>query len=526
MNPSVLAPVALMALVLSGCDLLKTVRYSPSEKINAAFPFPESMAKDLVALSAGAPAEKKVAIEGEIREALDKRAAKCAGGFSPSWHESVDAVREKLQAKNCLAEYDKQLAKWVGFRRVGEMLGLPALNPSTPSVAGITTESGIVDVSFAEHSPAALVATQQSSQVFDFTTPRAMFSEGRHDGASLGKISPNGRLLALPSADGLKIRSTEAGETLLVLPAGDPFEFHWLDNQAAIFVEDGDVKVFDFVSNTEIPIKDFPAALRAFKVDGTPNQYWIFSSITVAKIEIRRKPKPEVLVISNTRADGDGWSVPSVSGITPDGKRLFHAVDDLILLATDTLAVETIAFAPIKLTAATATGDPDKIYLSGYIPIDSRDPAHLRYYLFSIGSRTLSSIDIQQFQPSQGELQVAYSPASKKNLVFRSRSRSMVAVSSLPGNAPVPLDEVRNNQQQLVNMARIAAAEKEQVDADRIRARRERDRIDEETRPRMPEFPAARTNASIDQYNRDIGQYNRELEQRKAQKERKVPGQR
>jgi hypothetical protein len=536
MNPSILAPVLSMALVLSGCDLLKTVRYSPSEKINVAFPFPEPIAKDLAALSASAPVEKKMAIEGEIRDALDKRATKCAGGFSPSWYESVDTVREKLQATNCLAEYDKQFARWVGFRRVGEILDLPALNLSTPSVAEITTENGIVDVSFAEHSHTALVATQQSSQVFDFTKLRTMFSEARSNSASLGKISPNGRLFAKSSTDGLKIRSTEAGETLLVLPAGDSFEFHWLDNQAAIFVEDGEVKVFDFVSNTEIPIKDIPAALRAFKVGGTPNQYLIFSSTTVAKIEIRRKPKLEVLIMSNTPAEGDGWSVPSVSGVTPDGKRLFHAFDDLILLTPDTLVTETVTFAPIRLTAATATNDPDKIYVSGYVPIDSRDPAHLRYYLFSIGSQTLSSVDIQQFQPGQGELRVIYSPKSKKNLVFRMRGRSMAVVSSLPSNDPVPLDEVRNNQQQLVNMARIAAAERDQiaaaererVAADRARIKRE----DEAMHRRAPELPVRlgksidQYNREIEQYNRDIGQYNRELEQRKTQKERRVPNMR
>ena len=469
MKSSKLAIILLAGLLLTGCDLLKTIRYSPSEKINLAYPYSESIAKGLAAISASALEERKKDVERELGNALDKRAKKCAGNFSPSWYESADTVRKKLQATNCLSEYDAQFARWVEFRRVGAILELPAPSPSSPSVAILTAESGMLDATFAEHSHRALVATEQTLEIFDFAQSRAMFSEAKPHRAHVGQLSPNGRLFTSFGKNGLRIRSAETGETLLELPKTGLHEFHWLDNRTAILEEDAAVKVFDFVSNTEIPVKELMAVTRAFRVGGTRDQYLVFSGNTVSKVEIRRKPNPEVLVTAQTSLEGYGWNLPSVSGATQDGKKLFHAYDDLILLAADTLATETVTFAPIHLTAATATSDPDKIYLSGFVPIDSKDPAHLRNYIFSIGNRTLSSVDTERVPPGPNELRVIYSPMGKKNLVFRARAGSMMVVSSLPSNDPVPLEEVRNNQRQLVNLAKIAAAEREEAAAERAR---------------------------------------------------------
>lgn len=389
-----------MAVLLSGCDLGKSILSSPAERINAAFPVSDAArVAEASALEIATDVQKKE-IKSQLKELLKQRALNCAQGYLPTWHSSVEDIRRAVTNKSCFSDADDEIAQWLSMRKVDLLLSWPPLVPVPGTVpASINADGFIQDARFAEHAGIAMLATPQTIELVDIATSKLISSE-TSAGKQAGALSPNGRLYVTGNRDGMKIKSVETGGVVAEIKSVHPYQFFWLGDQVAAYSKQVlNTYLIDYASGKEIPLPQVLGYLfMVEKVPGHEHQYAFFYNNKIAVIELERNETgPTVKLVSETAVSGPAWT-SSNSGHTVDGRYYFSAAGDLTLMDTDQMQAETIPFAPFELQTAIATPDPDKLLLTGFIsPPRSDDPIGI--YLYSISGQTMSRVDQEKIFP-------------------------------------------------------------------------------------------------------------------------------
>ncbi len=444
------------AILSAGCNFQGSFSFASEDKINSAFPISEAVSITKASVLELATDAQRKEIESQYDARLKLRALGCAKGYSPSWHTSVADIKNKLDNRACFTEADDEIARWLGFRRVGLLLAKPPLKPvpaKTPSL--IAADGFIQTVRFASAAGIALIETQQSIEIADFETTKLLFREVKRSKA-IGYPSPNGRLFTVGESDQLKIRDAESGSVIAEIPYVRAYEFHWLDEQTALYTssESGKAFLIDFLSGNDIPLELIKRGVqRAVSVPDTRNQYVLFSHGTVTKIELNRsKVVPEVRLLAEKQASGIAWS--SQSDVTADGTRFFGASRGLVFVDLTSLEIETIPFEPFVLQNGIATPKPDEIILTGFIqPPDGKGSPD---FLYSISGNTVRPIEREK----NSSRRYTYIRSIQKLAVINNNQISVV--DKLAALEAVPLEKFASDVLMASNQRKLEAFERQQ----------------------------------------------------------------
>ena len=475
--------------LLTGCSV-DTFRMPPEDKINAAFPLPDTVATSVIALMGAAPAARQKEIQEQLATRMKTRAVTCAKGYAPAWYTSIDSIRKILDAQACFAEADAAIYRWVGMLRTGFALKMQAPASSGARLPGpILTNRSITWLRVASRAPVALVDTGLTFEVVNLETGTVMYTEGKET-PQVGFISHNGRLFVRDENGKLVIKSTENGATYFELPGSNANNFIWLDDRTAIWNGNGKPVFIDFDLAAEIPMA--PAkekVLRAAAVPGEANHYVLLGTYRAQKVELNRGgDKPGVRLVAEKTSDRPmSWHV-SGSILSGDGTQAIEFINTLSLLSLATLETETIDFSPWRVHTATPMAESGQFLLTGsaagpYGEIEKR------MYVASTGNQMLTQVNEKpEWAQPPASARYDYSGALKRNLAYS--GNQIMILDPFPAGESVPLaimkDEmIRTAQQHLLNSTRELM---NRTDADRARLKAERDRIDEETRRYIPGY--------------------------------------
>jgi len=255
--------------------------------------------------------------------------------------------------------------------------------------------------------------------------------------ASLGNLSPNGRLFSVGGENRIKIKSVEAGDVIVEIPSSRSYELHWLDNTSAIFnqIDSGNkVILLDFQSGTQSTLTGIQGPItKVAHVPDNKNQYILASYRAISKIEIAHTPQgPEINLIDEKPLSGGAWA-NNTSGQTADGTTVFNASRELTLMPLESMEEEKISFLPFQIQSGVATSDPDTLLITGFMQGNSSWSG--RHYLYSIGNRSLIPIDRNKLKSER----FVYVPVLKSLAVIADSKIELL--DELPTGEPIELSK-------------------------------------------------------------------------------------
>lgn len=391
---TLLIKILVLVSTLSGCNFSDTFWFSPEDKINAAFPVSKAVSNYKEAVFAIIPASQRKDIEAQFNARLKLRALNCAKDYSPSWYTSMEEVKKTLEGQSCFSEFDNEISKWLGLRRVGLILTKPTLKPIPANPPSFIVADEIIQAArFPANAGLALLETQQAIEVVDFETMNPIFREARGS-TTIGSPSPNGRLFTTSDGDRLRIREVDSGNNIIEIPSVRARDFHWLDDRTALYKRSDSGKAFlvDFSNGKELSVKMLIGDVqRAIRAPGTEDHYILFSSRGVTKIEfLRDKLDPELKLLAEKPIKNINWNL-NTSETTADGARYFNANHNLTLISLESLEIESIKLEPFNLQTGSPTSDPDKIIFTGYV--NNQKGSDQRDFIYSTVNHTLTPID-------------------------------------------------------------------------------------------------------------------------------------
>ena len=383
-----------LVAALAGCQRLTG---SAEDRIGAAMPVSDAareakQAFDALAKRQSADAEKT---DNEYRDRLKVRALECAHGYAPSPMAGDEAIREALTDRECFARFDESLVQWIGLRHVGLLLAAPPLRPIPATPASLlVAEDFIQEASFAARAGVAVLQSGQRYQVLDLADGKTIYSGAKSGGGPAGSLSPNGRLLVTAEDRDAVVREAETGKALIRFADVRSYAFFWLGGVGAVYVPGGEREpVFlDFASGlaTRIPLGT-PSVEQAVPALGSDSRFALLGFNRVGVIDLAASPQGRIARLSQeTKLSEGGGLARNTSGLTADGATFFGTGQYLRVMSTKSMQMRAVAFDPLRLQSATATADPDRLYLTGFF----RDAAGAggESMLYSLSRQTLAPV--------------------------------------------------------------------------------------------------------------------------------------
>ncbi|MRD46628.1 PQQ-binding-like beta-propeller repeat protein [Caenimonas koreensis DSM 17982] len=214
-----LAACALLLVPLSGCDVVSAAFTSTPQKVNNAAPVSaetETAFNRLLATLEGDSAAKK-SVETQFDQLLKARAFSCSALVQIGRFDTPKQVKAKLTDKECFAAQEGVIQEWIGARRLALLIQAPPLAPlaALPPRALIATPEG-----------ASQLVLADDANVLVFGGGEKFTAVQVPDGKRIGEIkvagsqprplslSPNGRIVAIAFANGLRFHDVATGEPL------------------------------------------------------------------------------------------------------------------------------------------------------------------------------------------------------------------------------------------------------------------------------------------------------------------------
>ena len=379
---------------LAGCQRLTG---SAEDRIDAARPVSDAareakLAFDELAKQQSADIGKT---NNEYRDRLKVRALECAHGYTPSAMASDEAIREALTDKACFDQFDESLVQWIGIRHVGLLLAAPPLRaiPAKPASL-LVADDFIQEANFAARAGIAVLQSGKRYQVLDVADGKVIHSRAKSSGTPVGSLSPNGRLLVSAEDRDAVVREAETGKALIRFADVHSYAFFWVGDVGAVYVPDSEREpVFlDFATGltTRIPL-GMPNVEQVAPALGGDSRFAVLGFNRIGVIDLVASPQGRVARLSQeTRlSEGGGWA-RNTSGLTADGATFFGTGQYLRVMNMKSMQMRSVAFDPLRLQSATATADPDRLYLTGFF----RDApgASGESVLYSLSRQTLAPV--------------------------------------------------------------------------------------------------------------------------------------
>ncbi len=292
-----------LCIGVSGCSRLPGVFASIPDKVNEAFPLAaeirvaesdlrEHLASDQSALTMF---EKQYAMR------LELRALNCARDLSIGRFDSVSAVKALPINRDCLNSQDAELLRFLGIRQVSIRLTQPPLRPllplgpAAPVVPDMAGTTVMAAVAASDAGVAVLKGVLGEMVAISLPELEKIASLPSIRGIAEGmKVSPNGRVVAVPSNDvemtfvdmenGAKLWETKEFNHMLA----------WLPDIQAALVGDGrhgTVSLLDFASSKlESQLKGTMGYAWAITVSRSPARVLLGSQRQFSLVEYKRSP--------------------------------------------------------------------------------------------------------------------------------------------------------------------------------------------------------------------------------------------
>lgn len=449
--------LALM-LTLAGCDQFA---FGPEAKINAAIPLSSEIVLKKNALLNDLDSSKRSAFDAEWGRRMKLRALTCAKGFTPPWYATSSSTREKLTDHACFKDHENDIAKWIGFQRIGVLLAKPAIKPiPSTHTKFLVGEDSIKGFSFASEAGVAMLGGhKESALIVDLQSGQTLYRNNT-GGGDIGTLSPNGRMMTFADKahSHVKVFNTETGEEIAQIQKIREWKLHWLGNQGAIYARDGEYKTFliDFAAGTESELGAIRGEVyRIFRVPNEKNQFVIGTNNTVAKVEISRKDgQLRFDILSEKKIEGRSWT-RNMTGQTSDYRFLFNGEQSgLVITNVETLEQEKIEFGPgAFIHGITATVDPDKILIRTNAATP-RDPSRqTRDSLYSISGKTLAVLETKELA------NFPFYASSIKALL--SGSGRLDVIDLPPAEPAVSVEQIAAERRQIETDRKLAEADRQ-----------------------------------------------------------------
>ena len=391
---AVWAEIFVLSSLLSGCATTSGFFSSSDDRINAAFPVATEVQTGKTAALELATGAQQREFEIQFDAHLKQRAHNCAKDYSPSFFTSAEEIRSLLNNPACFADADKEITAWLGIKKVGLILAQPPLIPiPADKPSAITSNENILGIpGVADKASVALLVMSGEIGLIDLNTSKLLFHE-RKSGTP-GPLSPNGRLFITGESDQLKIRDTLTGKVITEISGVLPWEFHWLDDRTAFYVDRRYKSFFiDFDSGETIATGMMNlASSKTVRLPDVSDQYAVLTGNKVSKFElVRSKVIPELKRLTEKALHLTGGGLATnTSGVTADGAYFFGASTHLTLVDLRSLESEEISLEPFQIQTSISSPDPDKIIITGFVqPHNGMTPPS---YIYSISNRTLMPV--------------------------------------------------------------------------------------------------------------------------------------
>lgn len=391
-NGNLFALAFLSYLAIADCCLA-----SVEDRINEAVPLPKSLeyAKEQL-LRLAVDSGDRSAVELQINVKLRVRALDCAQGYAPGPFTSKEEIAAHFGVSDCFERNDDAFATWIGWRRVGILVGMPPIRPipksSPPFVIG---SDYIQQVKFASNAGVLLLWTNRSVELVDLNNGRRVSHLEGLGGDIVGDLSPNGRVLPTSIPGGTALIDIESGESLARVQSIFPRDFTWLGQDRALIHRSASMSSFtvDFDSGNEHAVR-FPkeAIDRAVPKSSPQNEFFALTGLSALRIRVGDGHTEEPLTLLDQKPIKiQNWQ-RNEGEVTADGRFYVIAAQDLNFISTDTLLTTTVPVGPFEIRTVVPQPDPDLILLIGDNPGIDRNSG-MRYYVYSISRQTFAQPD-------------------------------------------------------------------------------------------------------------------------------------
>ncbi len=454
-------------VLLSACDQLSAVLTPTSERINTAFPLPDTLQTARNALNTSLEGNKagQQHMSEQYAKLMTLRALTCTAKTPIGRFDTAAAIKGKVTDLECFQKQDVRLAEWIGLQRLALAMAQPALVPvsAMPAKAllpNINDASG--QVSVAADANVIVVKGAQRYSVVQLPGGKLLSSfpvpEQTYRAATL---SPNGRVLAVPTGSrNLRLIEVETGN---VLWATEDYAelIAWLPQVNAALLSQTNTGVPHLLDIRNSAIEVYPAAEKrltwALSMPAASGKYLVGSGQTASLMELTRAPNGalEAAPLKQWRLTGNasGNSAPFL--MAQGNKLVYPSGQDL-----GWLDLQSEQQGSWQLSALQANGfsklDEQSIlfdsWASGATPAASR--------LLDISQGTVSSA--KNLDARDGAL----IPLLPRNGYLKRSSSAVTIGSAVEVDAPQSLDALVSEALLARQLARVAAANAAPVDDD------------------------------------------------------------
>lgn len=459
--------------VLAGCDQISAGLTPTPERINTAFPLPDTLQIARNALTASLEGNKvaQQAINEQYAKLMTVRALTCTAKTPIGRFDTAFKIKTKVTDIDCFQKQDVRLAEWISLQRLALVMVQPALVPvsTLPAKAllpNINDSGGQVSVASAANVMVvkgsqrfSVVQLPGGKQLGSFAVPEQTYRPA--------VLSANGRVLAVPTGSrNLRLIEVETGN---VLWNTDEYSdlIAWLPGVDAALLTQTNTGVPHLLDIKNGKIDVYPAAEKrlswAISTPAPSGKYLVGSGQTASLMNLTREASGalEAAPLKQWRLTGNSSSSATPFFMNQGNKLVYQSGQDL-----GWLDLQTEQQGTWQLSAINA---------SGFSKLDEQT---ILFDTYAMGATPAASrlLDI-----TQGTVSIAKNlDARDGSLVsllprdgYLKRGNSAITIgSAVEVEAPQPLETLVSEAllaRQLARVAAVSAAAENEANSDRSR---------------------------------------------------------
>lgn len=459
--------------VLAGCDQISAGLTPTPERINIAFPLPDTLQIARNALTASLEGNKvaQQAINEQYAKLMTVRALTCTAKTPIGRFDTAFKIKTKVTDIDCFQKQDVRLAEWISLQRLALVMVQPALVPvsTLPAKAllpNINDSGGQVSVASAANVMVvkgsqrfSVVQLPGGKQLGSFAVPEQTYRPA--------VLSANGRVLAVPTGSrNLRLIEVETGN---VLWNTDEYSdlIAWLPGVDAALLTQTNTGVPHLLDIKNGKIDVYPAAEKrlswAISTPAPSGKYLVGSGQTASLMNLTREASGalEAAPLKQWRLTGNSSSSATPFFMNQGNKLVYQSGQDL-----GWLDLQTEQQGTWQLSAINA---------SGFSKLDEQT---ILFDTYAMGATPAASrlLDI-----TQGTVSIAKNlDARDGSLVsllprdgYLKRGNSAITIgSAVEVEAPQPLETLVSEAllaRQLARVAAVSAAAENEANSDRSR---------------------------------------------------------